>query len=110
MLVSLLVLSLILKLVPNFVPLKTNAIRSCSGNITLKASLSVICYKCIIHQINIVCKSKLKAITKRHLRKLDKFCSRTSTPTNEKVTSSHIRNTVHNFSNYPLSNEEYKTL
>ena len=32
------------------------------------------------------------------------------TPTNEKITFSHIRNIVHNFSNYSLSNEEYKAL
>ena len=51
-----------------------------------------------------------KAITKHHLRKLDKFCRRTLTPIYDKVTFSHIRNTVHNFSNYPLSNEEYKAL
>ena len=81
-----------------------------SVNITLKSSLSVIFYNCLIHQINIASKSKLKAITKRHLRKLDKFRRKTSTPINEKVTFSHIRNTVHNFSNYSLSNEEYKAL
>ena len=45
-----------------------------SVSITLKSSLSVIFYYCSIHQINIASKSKLKAITKRHLRKHDKFC------------------------------------
>ena len=64
----------------------------------------------MIHQINIASKSKLNAITKRHHRKLDKFCRRTLTPTNEKITFSRIRNTVHNFLNYSLSSEEYKAL
>ena len=81
-----------------------------SVNITLKSQLSVIFYNCLIHQINIASKSKLKAITKRHLRKLDQFRRRTSTSINEKVTFSHIRNTKHNFSNYSLSNEENKAL
>ena len=67
-------------------------------------------YNWIIHQINIASKSKLKAITKCHLRKLDQFHRRRSTPTNEKVTFSHIRNIVNNFSSYSLSNEEYKAL
>ena len=71
-------------------------------NITLKSSLSVIFYNCLIRQISIASKSKLKSVTRRHLRKLDKFRRRTSTPINEKVTFSHIRNTVHNFSNYSV--------
>ena len=74
-----------------------------SINITLPSSLSLICYNCIIYQINIASKSKFKAITKCHLRKLD---TRQLTLINEKVTFSHARNTVHNFSNYFLSNEE----
>ena len=81
-----------------------------SVNITLKSQLSVIFYNCLIHQINITSKTKLKAIAKRHLKKLDQFRRRTSTPINEKVTFSHIRNTKHNFSNYSLSNEQYKAL
>ena len=78
-----------------------------SVNITLKSSLNVIFYNCLIHQINIASKSKLKPMTKRHLRKLDKFHRRISTPIHEKVTFSHtinekvtfsqIRNIVHNF-------------
>ena len=79
-------------------------------NIMLKSSLSVIFYNCLIHQINIASKSKLKAITKRYLRKLDKFRRRTSSPINEDVTCSRIRNTIHNFSNYSFTNEEYKAL
>ena len=75
-----------------------------SVSITLKSSLSVIFYNCLIYQINIASKRKLKAITKRHLRKLDKFRRRTSTPISEKVTFSHIRNTIHNFSNYQMKN------
>ena len=55
-------------------------------NIMLKSWLSVIFYNCLIHQINIASKSKLKAITKRYLRKLDKFRRRTSSPINEDVT------------------------
>ena len=79
-------------------------------NITIKSSLSVIFYNCSIHQVNIASKSKLKAITKRHLRKYDKLCRKTSTPINEKVTFGHIRNTVLYFSNYSLSNKEFNTL
>ena len=79
-------------------------------NIMLKSSPSVIFYNCLIHQINIASKSKLKAITKRYLRKLDKFRRRTSSPINEDVTCSRIRNTIHNFSNYSFTNEEYKAL
>ena len=81
-----------------------------SVSITLKSSLSVIFYNCLIHQINIASKSKLKAITKRYPRKLDKFRRRTSSPINEDVTCSRIRNTIHNFSNYSFTNEEYKAL
>lgn len=54
-------------------------------NITLKSALSIIFYNCLIHQINIASKSKQKAITKRHIRKLDKF-PRILTPTNIKLT------------------------
>ena len=49
-------------------------------------------------------------LTKFFVINLDKFRRRTSTPIIEKVTFSHIRNTVHNFSNYSLSNEECKAL
>ena len=79
-------------------------------NITLKSQTSVIFQNCLIHQINIASKSKLKAITRRYLRKLDQFRRRTSTSIDEKATFSHIRNTKHNFSSYSLSNEEYKAL
>ena len=81
-----------------------------SVNITLKSKLSVIFYNCLIDQFNIASKIKLKAIRKSHLRKLDQFRRRRSTPINDKVTCSYIKNTVHNFSNYSLSNEKYKAL
>ena len=74
-------------------------------NITLKSSLRIIFYNCLIHQINIASKSKLKAITKRHLRKPDKF-RRNFDSYQWESNISHIRNTVHNFSNHFLSNEE----
>ena len=64
-----------------------------SINITLKSSLSFIFYNKFIKLI-LLPKSKLIAITKHHLRKLDKFRRRTSTRINEKVTFNLIRSAV----------------
>ena len=78
----------------------------CSVNITLKSKLRIIVYNCLIHQFNIASEIKLKAITKSHLRKLDQFRRRTSTPINEKVTFSYIKTpyTIFRIILYPMKN------
>ena len=54
-------------------------------------------------------KSKVKSISRHHQEKLIKFRNRQTTP--EKISENkYIKHTVHNFSSYQLSEEEYKTL
>ena len=54
-------------------------------------------------------KSKVKSISRHHQEKLIKFRNRQITP--EKISENkYIKHTVHNFSSYQLSEEEYKAL
>ena len=79
-------------------------------NINLKLSLNVFLYNAVIHQVNIAIKSKVKSISRRHQKKLIKFRNRQTTP--EKISENKYmkKHTVHNFSLYQLSEEEYKAL
>ena len=81
-----------------------------SVDITLRTSFNVIFYNWIIHQINIATKSKFKVVSKRHLKKLEKFWKRKAVMRNETIPSMYIKHTVHNFSSYVLSDEEYNPL
>ena len=54
-------------------------------------------------------KSKVKSISRYHQKKLIKFRNRQNTP--EKISENkYIKHTVHKFSSYQLSEEEYKAL
>ena len=79
-----------------------------SLDFSLRTSLNVIFYIYIVHQINIATKIKFKVVSKRHLKKLDKFRKRKGLMRNETKSSMYIKHTVHSFSSYALSSEEYK--
>ena len=49
-----------------------------SVDFSLKTSLNVVLYKCVIHLINIATKSKFKVVLKGHLMTLDMFQKRNS--------------------------------
>ena len=51
----------------------------------------------------------LTVVSKRHLKKLDKFRKREAVMGNERKPSIYIKHTVHNFLSY-MSDEEYKAL
>ena len=71
-------------------------------------SVDIIFYNYIIHQINIATKSKFKVVSKRYLKKLDEFRKREAVMRNDTKPFMYIKHTVHNFSSYVLSDEEYK--
>ena len=77
-------------------------------NILLSTSLSVIEYNALLHQINIAVKSRIKVIKLRYGKKLHnlKLKQETTNYVNE-CKQSYIKHTVHNFSSYVMSNEEY---
>ena len=65
----------------------------------------------MIHLINMVKKSKIKAVSKRHPTKIDKFRKRPAEVVgNETKPSMYNEHTVHNFANYVLSEKRYKAL
>ena len=82
-----------------------------SINVLLSTSLSVIIYNAVLQQINIAVKSRIKAIKLRHGKKLRnlKLKQETTNYVDERKRS-YIKHTVHNFSSYVLSNEEYTGL
>ena len=63
----------------------------------------------LLHQINIAVKSRLKAISKRHAKKLTKFNNRQN-KTEGQEPKQIPKNVVHNFSSYALSNNELVAL
>ena len=65
----------------------------------------------MLHQINIAAKSRIKVIKLRHGKKLLNLKLKQET-TNcvDESKRSYIKHTVHNFSSYVLSNEEYTAL
>ena len=68
-------------------------------------SLSIVIYHTLLHQINIAVKSRLKAISKRHAKKLTMFNNRQNKA--ECQDPKRVpKNVAHNFSSYTLSNDE----
>ena len=67
--------------------------------------LSIVIYHTLLHQINIAVKSRLKAISKRHAKKLTMFNNRQNKA--ECQDPKRVpKNVAHNFSSYTLSNDE----
>ena len=78
-------------------------------NISLKSSLNVLLRNAVIHQVKIAIKSKVKSISRRHQKKLIKFRNQQTVP-EKNSENNYMKHTVHNFSSYQLSEEEYKAL
>ena len=78
--------------------------------INLKSSLTLILYHTLLHQINIAVKSRVKAITTRHTKKLINLRNKQSTYDNRDNHTSFFKNTVYNMSSYTLLEEEYNAL
>ena len=79
-----------------------------SINALLSTSLSVILYNALLHRITIAVKSRIKVIKFRHGKKL-KLKQETTNYVDERKRS-YIKHTIHDFSSYVLSNEEYTAL
>ena len=75
----------------------------------LKRTVSLIILNTYFHQINITLKSKLKKITKRHDTKLINL-RRQQHESTFGITTTYVKNTLHNFSSYQLSNDELTAL
>ena len=71
----------------------------------------MIVYNALLHQINIAVKSRIKVIKLRHGKKLHnlKLKQETTNYVDERK-QSYIKDTVHNFPSYVMSNEEYTAL
>ena len=65
--------------------------------------MNIVIYHTLLHQINIAVKSRLKAMSKRHAKKLTKFYS-TQNKTERQESKWIQKNVVHNFSSYTLPN------
>ena len=80
-----------------------------SKDISLK--ITVIVYNALLHQINIAVKSRINVIKLRHRKKLHnlKLKQETTSSVDERE-QSYIKHTIHNFSSYIMSNEEYTAL
>ena len=75
----------------------------------MKSSLNVFLYNAVIHQVNIVFKSKVNSISRSHQNKLIKFGNQQTTP--EIISeNNYMKYTVHDFSSCQLSGDEYKAL
>ena len=77
--------------------------------IELKRTVSLILSNTCFHQINAALKSKIKRITQRHETKLINLRRQQNKSTFE-ITTTYVKNTVHNFSSYQLSNDELTAL
>ena len=79
-------------------------------NNQVKTSFNIILYNTLIHQVNFAVKSRFKSLKLRQNKKLIKF--RKNQPKYDKSTTQteRVRNIVHNFSSYPLSDEELDAL
>ena len=75
----------------------------------LDKKLNIVIYHTLLHQISIATKSRLKAISKRHAKKLTKFNNRQN-KTEGQEPKRIPKNVVHNFSSYALSNNELVAL
>ena len=71
--------------------------------------MSIVIYHTLLHKINIVVKSRPKAINKRHAKKLTKFNNRQN-KTERQEPKQIPKNIVHNFSSYTLSNGDMVAL
>ena len=76
---------------------------------TLKRGLNLIILNTVFHQLNLALKSKFKAVTSRHQKKLSNLRKKQKTKTMESK-NHHIKNTVQNFSLYKLLTEENTAL
>ena len=75
----------------------------------LKRSLNLVILNAVLHQLNIALKSKFKVITNRHQKKLTNLRKQQERKTDKSMVT-YIKNTVHNFSSYRLTTEEYTAL
>ena len=75
----------------------------------LKHTVSLLILNTCFHQINTAMKSKLKKITQRNETKLINL-HRHQRKSTFGITTTYVKNTVHNFSSYQLSNNELTAL
>ena len=78
----------------------------CDIKFQLKSSLTLILYNILLHQIYLAVKSRVKAITTRHLNKLRSLCNKISTYSKNVNRTSFIKSTVY----YTLTEGEYIAL
>ena len=82
-----------------------------SINVLLSASLSVVIYNALLHQINIAVKNWIIVFKLRQGKKLNNLKLKQETNNYvDQCIQSYIKHTVHNFSSYVMSNEEYNAL
>ena len=77
--------------------------------LTLKTGLDLIVLNTVFHQLNVALKTKFKVATSRHQSKLSNLRKQQKAKTIESKTH-YIKNTVHSFSSYQLSTDEYTAL
>ena len=75
----------------------------------LKRSLNLVFLNAVFRQLNIALKSKFKVIANHNQKKLTNLRKQQDRKT-DKSTTTYIKNTVHNFSSYQLTTEEYTPL
>ena len=77
----------------------------------LRRKVTVIIYSTILHQINKAIKSKEKAISTRHTKKINKLCRRQQQIRSaQNQSTTYLKHTVCNMSSYELSDEEHRAL
>ena len=76
----------------------------------LKRCLSNIIYITILHQINKAIKSKIKAVSARRLKKLEKLRLRQNNVSPRKNNLVYLKHTICNISSYHLTHEEERAL
>ena len=77
----------------------------------LRRKLTVIIYTPILHQMNKATKSKEKAISTRHTKKINKLRQRQQQiRSTQNHSTTYLKHSVSNMSSYELSNEEYIAL
>ena len=76
----------------------------------LKRCLTNIIYITLLHQINKAIKSKIKAVSARHLKKLKKLRLRQNNFSSRKNNLVYLKRTVCNMSSYQLTQEEERAL
>ena len=76
----------------------------------LKSSLTLILYNTLLQRINVVVKSRVKAITTGHLSKFSNLCNKRSTYSSNRNHISFSNYSVFNMSSYTLTEDEYNAL